>query len=181
MKVDYKTVYLKKRYPLAISRGLIAGSDNLFVSISDGTHTGWGEMAPGASEGAETTAVGEAMLRGFCKEGLSGSIHQIWADAIDAKVAPCALAALDMALWDLRAKQADMPLYRLLGLSRSAVISSLTIGINPPETVRQRVPILLGQGAKALKIKLGSPEGIDADKAMFAAVLETAKGSGAAL
>ncbi len=181
MKIEFRTVYLKKRFPLAISRGLITGSDNLFVSISDGTHTGWGEMAPGGSEGAETAAEGEAMLRVFCKGGLSGSIHQVWADAITAKVAPCALAALDMALWDLRAKQANMPLYRLLGLSRGAVVSSLTVGINPPEVVRERVPLLLGQGAKALKIKLGSPEGIDADKAMFMAVLEAAGGSGAVL
>lgn len=181
MKIDFKTVYLKKRFPLAISRGVIAGSDNLLVSVSDGTHTGWGEMAPGASEGAETAAEGEAMLREFCKSGLTGSIHKIWDDATDAKLAPCALAALDMALWDLRAKQANMPLYRLLGLSRSAVVSSLTVGINPPEVVRERVPLLLKQGAKALKIKLGSPEGIEADKAMFVAVLEAAKGSGAVL
>ncbi|MDJ0627568.1 MAG: dipeptide epimerase [Rhodobacter sp.] len=181
MKIGFRTVYLKKRFPLRISRGEITGSDNLFVSADDGSLTGWGEMAPGMSEGAETAKKGEAMLRDFCAGGLDGAIHDIWDRAHAAGVAPCALAALDMALWDLSAKQAGMPLYRLLGLSRRAVVSSVTVGINPPEVARERVPMLLAAGARALKIKLGSPEGVEADKQMFIAVLEAAEGSGAVL
>ena len=89
----------------------------------------------------------------------------------------CARAALDIALWDLRARQAGVPLHRMLGLGRRAVPTSLTVGINPPEVVRERVPYLLDRvGARALKIKLGAPAGIDADKAMYAAVLETTEG-----
>ena len=181
MKVAFHTLYLKKRFPLRISRGEILGGENLFLSISEGGLTGWGEMAPSASEGAADVAEGRAQLDAFCAGGLEGAIHDIWARAHAAGVGACALAALDMALWDLRAKQAGMPLYRLLGLARRGVVSSLTVGINPPDVVRERVPLLLARGAKALKIKLGSPEGIAADKAMFAAVHEAAAGSGAVL
>ena len=181
MKVEYQTLYLKKRFPLRISRGEISGGDNLFVSVTDGTLTGWGEMAPGETEGAATVAEGRAQLEAFCANGLDGAIHDIWARAHAGGVGACALAALDMALWDLRAKQAGMPLYRLLGLARRGVISSLTVGINPPDVVSERVPLLLARGAKALKIKLGSADGIDADKAMFMAVHDAAAGSGAAL
>jgi L-alanine-DL-glutamate epimerase-like enolase superfamily enzyme len=163
-----------------LSDAEITGSDNLFVSATEDGLTGWGEMAPGPTEGADSPAAGETMLRGFAGDGLAEpSIHRIWAEAQAAGVAPCALAALDMALWDLRAKQAGLPLYRLLGLGRRAVPTSLTIGINPPEVVRERVPLLLARGARALKIKLGSPEGIDADKAMFAAVTEAVAAAGA--
>lgn len=177
LNVEYRTLHLKKRFPLAISRGVITGSDNLFVSVTEEGVTGWGEMAPGAREGAETAEAGEAMLRAFCAGGLDpDSIQQSWANARAAGVAPCALAALDMALWDLRARQAGMPLYRVLGLARRAVPTSVTIGINPPEVVRERVPLLLAQGARALKVKLGSPDGIDTDKAMYAAVLEAVRG-----
>ena len=173
LTVDFRTLYLKKRFPLRISRGVFEGSDNLFVSVSDGAHTGWGEMAPGSTEGADTVEKGAEMLRAFCETGLDeSSIHATWANAHEAGIAACALAALDMALWDLRAKQAGLPLYRLLGLARRAVASSVTIGINPPDVVRQRVPFLLDQGATALKIKLGTPDGIEADKAMYAAVLD---------
>ena len=181
MKVEYQTLYLKKRFPLRISRGEISGGDNLFVSVTDGTLTGWGEMAPGETEGAATVAEGRTQLEAFCANGLDGAIHDIWARAHAGGVGACALAALDMALWDLRAKQAGMPLYRLLGLARRGVISSLTVGINPPDVVSERVPLLLARGAKALKIKLGSADGIDADKAMFMAVHDAAAGSGAAL
>ncbi|MEL6217872.1 MAG: dipeptide epimerase [Pseudomonadota bacterium] len=181
MQIGFRTVYLKKRFPLRISRGTFEGGDNLFVSVTEGGVTGWGEMAPGASEGAETPEEGQTQLEAFCVEGLSGSIHDTWNAAHAAGVAPCALAALDMALWDLRAKQAGMPLYRLLGLARRAVVSSVTVGINPPDVVRERVPLLLERGAKALKIKLGTPDGIEADKEMFLAVLQAARGSGAVL
>ncbi|WP_296479144.1 dipeptide epimerase [Roseinatronobacter sp.] len=181
MKVEFHALYLKKRFPLRISRGEILGGENLFVSVSDGALTGWGEMAPGDTEGAASVAEGRAQLERFCAGGLDGAIHDIWARAHMGDVGACALAALDMALWDLRAKQADMPLYHLLGLARRGVVSSLTVGINPPEVVRERVPLLLARGAKALKIKLGSNDGIEADKAMFAAVHEAAAGSGAAL
>ncbi len=177
LTVNFQTVYLKKRFPLRISRGEMKGSDNLFLSLSDGTHTGWGEMAPVASEGAASAEIGETMLRAFCGESFAdGPIQDIWQRGMDAGVARCALAALDMALWDLRAKQAGMPLYRMLGLARRAVVSSVTVGINPPDVVRDRVPLLLERGARALKIKLGSPDGIEADKDMFAAVLEKTEG-----
>src|SRR5205823_5212446 len=47
-------------------------------------------------------------------------------------------------------------------------------GINPPEIVRQRIPEILERtGARALKIKLGSSEGIESDQAMFSVVRET--------
>lgn len=176
MNIGFKTLYLHKRFPLRISRGEITGGENLFISVTEDKHTGWGEMAPGITEGAETTVAGQQMLESFLKRDLSGSVQDTWQAAIDAGVAPCALAALDMALWDLKAKQAGMPLYRLLGLSRRGVVSSVTVGINPPEVVRERVPLLLEQGALALKIKLGSNDGIEADKAMFSAVMESTSG-----
>ena len=178
MGVEYRTLHLTKRFPLAISRGVITGSDNLFAGVSAGGLIGWGEMAPGSTEGADTPEAGERMLREFVGDGLDRtSIHRTHANAVEAGIAPCALAALDVALWDLRAKEAGLPLHRLLGLARRAVPTSLTIGINPPEVVRERVPLLLKAGARALKIKLGSPERIDADKVMFAAVIEAASGA----
>ena len=81
MQIGFRTLYLKKRFPLRISRGEIAGGENLFVSVTDGALTGWGEMAPGPSEGAGTPAEGQTMLEKFCQDGLTGSIHDIWAAA----------------------------------------------------------------------------------------------------
>ena len=168
---------LKKRFPLAISRGIRYDSTNVFVELSDGVHTGLGEAAPGVSEGASTAAEISAELDRFLEHSPENlSIYQAYDLARELQIAPCAYAAYDSARWDLLGKQAGLPLYRLLGGSLPTAPTSMTIGINSPEVVRQRIPILMGDmpSLKGLKIKLGSPEGIDADKDMFAAVVSTA-------
>ena len=174
LNISTQIIHLHKRFPLAISRGVMTGSDNLFIHVEENGVTGIGEMAPGSTEGAQTPQEGAKMLSDFCaSEKSSNSIQETYDNAMGAGVAACAVAALDMALWDLRAKQAGLPLYKLLGLSRNVVPTSVTVGINPPEVVRERIPLLLdGTGVKALKVKLGSPDGLDADQAMFSAVLE---------
>ncbi len=174
MRLDFKTIYLPKRFPLRISRGISAGGDNLFVSLTHDDITGIGEMAPGGKEGAGTPEAGRQALSAFWQGDVVGRpIRDVYAAGIEAGVARCALCALDIALWDWWAKKAGLPLYRMLGLGKTTVPTSVTVGINPPEIVRERVPLLLdGTGIRSLKIKLGSPEGIEADQALFSAVVE---------
>lgn len=175
---------LEKLYPLTISRGTMSSSDNLFVTLSDGTHTGIGELSPATGK-AWTADRGQAQLSEFLKnqdleKGLNP--HDVWQAMKDVEIDPPAMAALDVALWDLLAKQANIPLYRLLGLPNRGVPTSVTIGINPPEVTAERVPkILESTGAKCLKIKLGSPEGRDHDKEHFTAAMNAAKPFGAKL
>jgi muconate cycloisomerase len=154
----------------------MASSENLFVSVTDGTHVGIGELSP-ATGSAWTAERGQAQIADFAEKGLlADNPFDTYAQMRAANIDPPAMAALDVALWDLLAKQADMPLYRLLGLPKRGVATSVTIGINPPEVTRERVPdILRRTGAKALKIKLGSPEGREHDKAHFEAAAEAAR------
>lgn len=172
---------IRKRYPLMISRGVSHGSTNLVALVSDGTHTGIGEAAPGAGYDDVTMAplvesqYAEAFPAGQVQIGddTSPSIHEVYAYCRAREMATPAIAALDIALWDLKAKQAGMPLYSLLGLSRRQVPTSVTVGLNEPEITRERVPEILARtGAKSLKIKLGSPKGTDYDKVHFEAARE---------
>jgi len=183
MKIEFQTIHLPKRFPLGISRGVFTGSDNLFVTLTRDGITGIGEMSPGDTEGADTPEAGQLALETFLEQGLEDrSVSEVYDLAVAQNVPPCALAALDIALWDWLSKKAGLPLYQMLGLGRPKVVTSVTVGINSPEVVRERVPLLLnGTGVRSLKIKLGSPEGLDADKAMFAAVAEAAEGYDATL
>ncbi len=178
MNIAFQTLHLKKRFPLAISRGVRTGSDNLFISITQDGITGIGEMAPGSTEGANTPELGQQALEVFLRTSIDGlSPAQVYDRAREQDVPACALAALDIALWDLQAKTVNRPLFEHLNLGKPTVPTSVTIGINPPEVVKERVPLLLdGSSVKSLKIKLGSPEGIEADKAMYAQVVESTRG-----
>lgn len=182
MRWGFRIVVVNKLYPLTISRGTQSTSDNLFVTVSDGTHTGIGELSP-ATSSAWTGERGQAQLQEFTQalpEGLS--ISEIWQRMKDAGIDPPAMAAADVALWDLFGKQAGQPLYRVFGLPKSTVPTSVTIGINPVEVIRERVPdILRRTGAKCLKVKLGCPDGIERDKENFEAAREASRPFGSIL
>jgi muconate cycloisomerase len=167
MKVSFRILMLAKRYPFAISRGVITESQNLFVIVEDGGYKGIGECSIGTGDPL-TPRMAQSQLESFLQNGIEDcSINDVYRRLRKNGLPGPTMAALEIALWDLHAKSANLPLYRLLGLSKKQVPTSITVGINPPETVRGRVPELLSTGCKSLKIKLGSKDGIEADQASF--------------
>lgn len=183
MDIRFQTLRLKKLFPLAISRGTTGEHNNLFVSVREGEHEGVGELSPRTGFADTLAGIGQSGLEGVLDSGIEGlSIAEIWQKCFEAEVDPAATCALDTALWDLRAKQAGMPLYHLLGLGRRSVPTSVTIGIEPKEIVRERVPIILKlTGAKVLKIKLGSPLGAEHDREIYENAQEVSRPFGVEL
>lgn len=177
MKINYYKVKLKKRFPLAISRGVRYDSENLFIRYEKDGIIGWGEAAPGETEGAGTPEEVQKELERFVATGIEGeSIQDLYNRSKELKIPPCAYAAIDIALWDWTAKKAGLPLNQILGFPRPHTPTSVTIGINKPDVIKKRIPLLLdGTTVKSLKIKLGSPEGLSADKIMYEQVVESTK------
>ncbi len=65
-------------------------------------------------------------------------------------------SAFDMALYDILAKQAGLPLYVLLGGEKKEIITDFTIGIGAPEVMAQKAIDYVTEGACSLKVKLGT-------------------------
>ena len=183
MIVNFHTVNLKKKFPLKISRGVHDKSQNLFVEILKDGITGWGESAPGKTEGAKTAQEVQAHLKRLLDTGIDNlSIHEIYQRGKDMEIPACAQAGIDIALWDWNSKKARLQLKELLGLPTPKTPTSITVGINPPEVVKERVEMILtNPDVKALKVKLGSPEGIEYDKLIYSQVVESTKKSNIAI
>ncbi|WP_193106834.1 mandelate racemase/muconate lactonizing enzyme family protein [Brachybacterium sp. FME24] len=100
----------------------------------------------------------------------------LWAGASVGRsgVATQALAALDIALYDLKAKRAGLPLAKLLGAHRDSVRTYDTSGgflHASLDEVRDRADRSLAEGIGGIKIKVGLPDGAE-DLRRVAAVRE---------
>ncbi|RVX40664.1 galactarate dehydratase /L-talarate dehydratase [Nonomuraea polychroma] len=85
-----------------------------------------------------------------------------------------AIAALDVALWDMKAKRASLPLAKLLGAHRDSVRCYNTSGgflHAPIEQVLDNASAALERGIGGIKIKVGQPD-TRADLARLKAVRE---------
>ena len=69
----------------------------------------------------------------------------------------CALSAIDIALWDLKGKIVDLPLYRLLGGNRSEVPVYASGGWTSysDEELVEEITGMVGQGYSMVKFKVG--------------------------
>jgi L-alanine-DL-glutamate epimerase-like enolase superfamily enzyme len=179
MQLSWQPFTVHKRVPLTISRGTTAQSTNLWLRLSAEGMEGWGEAAP-FSIGTHRQTL-QMLVDDLAQiEGLLAPYHPLDRQAIEAAIAPLAIqsatrAALDVALWDWCGKATGQPIWRLLGLDLARIQpTSVTVGISDPEAARRRSQDWLQQtDARALKIKLGSAAGIQADQAMFQAVYDS--------
>lgn len=100
----------------------------------------------------------------------------LWAGASVGRsgVATQAIAALDVALWDLKARRADLPLAKLLGAHRDSCRVYNTSGgflQASVEEIEERATASLASGIGGIKIKVGQPDW-KADLARVAAIRE---------
>ena len=75
-------------------------------------------------------------------------------------LAAFAMAAIDIALWDLRARRAGLPLWRLLG-GHDPRVSAYAGGIDlefPLDELLRQTEANLERGFRAIKMKVGRPQ-----------------------
>ena len=107
----------------------------------------------------------------------------VWAGASVGRsgLATQAIAAFDIALWDMKARRAGLPLAKLIGAHRDAVPCYNTSGgfLNAPiEEILDNIDVAIGAGIGGIKIKVGQPD-TSADLKRVAAVHEHIAGRAA--
>ncbi|BAY93943.1 MULTISPECIES: dipeptide epimerase [unclassified Tolypothrix] len=180
MQLQVKIFTVNKRFPLTISRGTTAQTTNVWVSIYQDGIEGWGEASPfGVGNHSQSTEKIKEALQEIAPilQPFSPLQRQQVEQALIAVQAPSAVrAAVDMAMHDWLGKLVGLPLWQLWGLDRHLIVpTSVTIGINSPAAAKARARDWLEfTDVRVFKVKLGSPDGIDADRKMFLAVREEA-------
>lgn len=180
MKLTVQTFTVHKRFALQISRGTTARSTNIWLRIAQDRVEGWGEASP-FSIGDKSTSTDELLTELERIIPQLERFHPLQRQAINTElqqlqVSSAVRAAVDMALHDWLGKQAKLPLWQILGLSCDRIVPiSVTIGISTPEAALVRLKDWQATTeVKLLKLKLGSPQGVEADRAMVKAIRQAA-------
>lgn len=158
--------------PYAVAYGWFEAADNVFIRIeTDSGLTGFGCASPDVEVSGET---GETVLRAFndvvlpLLKGEDPLRTAFWYEKLNKSLReqPSARALVDMALYDLLAKQAGVPLYKLLGGYRDSIYTSITIGIMPVKETVEKALAFVKKGFRAIKIKGGSDVDMDIEKVL---------------
>ncbi len=161
-KIDIIKLNLPYKEPFVISLGVIESATNVVIRIhTDAGLTGIGECAPFVTIVGETqeTVFELSKQMGRMLIGKDPFALEERLFEIDRAVAgnPTMKSAFDMALYDLLAKKAGLPLYRLLGGNNDREIyTDMTISIGPPEKVARDALAFKNAGFPAIKVKLGT-------------------------
>ena len=168
---------MKLATPYTIAYETIDSTINVFTKvITNSGIVGFGCAAPDLEVTGETEKsvlkvakdVIEPMLRGSDSIRYSYQLNKLIAPL---KNHPSALAMIDMALFDIMGKKANLPVYKLLGGFREKIKTSITIGILPINETVSTAKEFVEQGFSILKIKGGTD--VDEDIERMKKVRET--------
>lgn len=155
--------------PFSIATGTMDYAQNVFIRVhTDAGFYGVGECSAFPMIVGETQDTCLAMAREFAALWIGEDaldiparlqqLHNFTAGNTTIK------SAFDMALYDITAKNADLPLYKYLGGEKCVVETDITIGIASPEVMAEKALAFKQSGAAILKVKLGKGAKIDVER-----------------
>ena len=160
-KIEIFKLNVEITIPIKILLGGLLGANNIAIKITTNTGiVGWGESSPCAEITGDSQETNYAsaktmakLIKGKDALAIEDRLQEINSITVGE---PSVRSAFDMALYDIAAKAANMPLYQFLGGERRALRTDLTIGIKDTveETVTQAKSIV-EEGFDAIKLKVG--------------------------
>ncbi len=171
--VDVAAYRVPTDYPESDGTFVWDATTIVVVEIAAGRHRGLGY--------SYADAAAAALIRSTLAKRLEGrdvlAIPERWQDLVGAVrnlgrpgLAATAISALDVALWDLKAKIFGVPLVRLLGEARPSVPVYGSGGFTsyPPERLEKQLSGWAEQGLAMVKMKVGREPAADAARVRHA-------------
>jgi L-alanine-DL-glutamate epimerase-like enolase superfamily enzyme len=161
-RIEVVKLNIPYKEPFVISLGVIPGATNVVVRIhTDMGLTGTGECAPFVYIVGETQETVYELSKQVGKMLIGKDPFAIGERLLEidraVKGNPTMKSAFDMALYDLLALRAEMPLYQMLGGSNNREVrTDMTISIGEPEKVARDAMAFKKEGFPAIKVKLGT-------------------------
>ncbi|WP_438862444.1 mandelate racemase/muconate lactonizing enzyme family protein [Neptunicella sp.] len=177
-KIEISHLNVALHHPIRTPLGAIDAARNVVVKVcTDSGYVGWGEASPfapitGDSQDSNYIAAQQLakLIIGKNPLAIAARMAQINHFTLGD---PSIRSAFDMALYDIAAKAAGLPLYQFLGGEARALRTDLTIGMQDSvEQTVQQAQAILDAGFDAIKLKVGR-DGLE-DVAHVAAVRELA-------
>jgi L-Ala-D/L-Glu epimerase len=160
-QVELYKLFIPLKEPFIISLGPIHHAANLIVVIrTKGGITGFGECSPFMSingESMDTCFVVGQYFAQLLKEKNALAIADRIADMDQLIYGNSSIkSAVDMALYDIAAQHAGVPLYKFLGGDNTKLITTdYTVSIGEPEKMAADAVRIKAEGYPAIKVKLG--------------------------
>jgi len=156
--MEFLPVTLQRKETFAIARSSSSISEVVFLAVHSGRRVGHGCAAPTSVTRENVHSVLNT-LQSFARSlpGVEFDKPYQLQERMDKLAAnqPSARAALEMALFDLAAQAAGVPLYAYLGGRRDRMLTDMTIGIMDTDPAVERARRWVDVGFRALKIKVG--------------------------
>jgi o-succinylbenzoate synthase len=153
------------RAPVAAAHGTVAERELILAAIGDRGLAGFGEAAPLRGYDGVTTADALDALRD-CAPALDGvgaaeaadpdARRAVLAECERRAVLPQAVAAVDLALWDLAGRATGTPVWRLLGAAApGSVAVNATIAAPDRASAARAASVARAHGFATVKLKVG--------------------------
>jgi len=160
MEIGVERLMVRTKRPFTIAHGSSEAFERVVLTLEEGDTTGRGEAAPTSYYDQDAADVADALARIEVHDpwDIEGTLEE------NGFLPPVALAALDAALHDLVAKKLEIPVYKLLGLTRPEPQSAYTLAIAELEiSVAEAKKV---SGFPILKIKVGGEEDLETVRAV---------------
>jgi L-Ala-D/L-Glu epimerase len=164
MKISQIEIYklrIRLKEPFTISLGKLEFADNVLIVIKTDTGlTGFGESSPFMTINGESSQTG-IIVAGYLGKALQGKNPleiETCSNIMDKVIFgnTSIKSAFDIALYDIAAKHADLPLYAFLGgTNKKTLYTDYTVSLGHPEKMATDALKIKKDGFPVIKVKLG--------------------------